>query len=83
MLCFMNSDKTKESRYCVETVPTHGCVSIVCAEAAVKGIGYGSLISASSSWNLDSTYLIRRNSDTICFSQCLSLTKIIDIGALP
>ena len=83
MLCFMNSDQTKESQYCVETVPAHGCVSIVRAEATIKGIGYGSLISASSSWNLDSTYLIRRNSDTICFSQCLSLTKIIDIGALP
>ena len=45
----MNSDKTKESRYRVETVPAHGCVSIVRAEAAIEGIGYGSLISARSS----------------------------------
>ena len=30
-------------------VPAHGRVSIVRAEAAIKGIGYGSLISASSS----------------------------------
>ena len=43
------SDKEKESRYCVKTVPAHGCVSIVYAEAAIEGIGYGSLISASSS----------------------------------
>ena len=45
----MNSDKTKESRNRVKTVPAHGCVSIVRAEAAIEGIGYGSLISASSS----------------------------------
>ena len=32
-----------------KTVPAHGCVSIVRVEAAVEGIGYGSLISASSS----------------------------------
>ena len=49
MLYFMNSDKTKESRYCVKTVPAHGCVSIVRAEADIEGNGYGSLISASSS----------------------------------
>ena len=44
----MNSDKTKESRYCVESVPAHGCFRIVRAEAAIEEIGYGSLISASS-----------------------------------